>query len=406
MALLTAQQTASRLGVKLNTVYAYVSRGLLESHEDADRTSRFDSRQVEQLARRGRPRLASQESSINLLIETGLSSLSESGVVYRGHRVSDLVEHHSFEEVADLLWTGTLAASNHRPWPSNPVGPFDLPADQQVRVICALTTPTTLRWHAPEAATVATEARELIATVVDSLVMLGEPSSLRLPVGDRRLHRTIASRLWPRLTAMRVTPDKLKMLNTALIVMADHELATSTFAVRVAASTLASPSAAVLAGLGAMQGSLHGGASRLVRELLIDADQRGAAVAVQARLQSKDRIAGFGHRVYAGTDPRATLMLDLMRRTMPRHRSMVLAEDIIAVTEAKIGKHPNIDLALAVFELAMDMQPHSAETIFTVARMAGWMGHAIEEYSEPPLRFRARAHYTGPAPKQVSPRRR
>ena len=336
-----------------------------------------------------------------MLIKTGLSSLSETGVVYRGYRVADLVERHSFEEVADLLWTGSLATSKHRPWESAPVGPFDLPAEHQVRVICALTTGGELRWRAPGAEVVAAEGRALIATVVDSLRMVGEPNTVRLAVGNRRIDRSIASRFWPRLTALGATSERLKMLNTALICMADHELATSTFAVRVAASTLASPSAAVLAGLGAMQGALHGGASRLVRELLVDADHRGAAVAVQSRLQQKERIAGFGHTVYVGPDPRAALLLDLIRSSLPRHRAVLLADDLIDQTLDRIDKHPNVDLALAVFELTMEMEPGSAETIFTVARIAGWVAHTLEEYGETPLRFRARAHYTGPAPTRL-----
>ena len=336
-----------------------------------------------------------------MLIKTGLSSLSETGVVYRGYRVADLVERHSFEEVADLLWTGSLSTSKHRPWESAPVGPFDLPTEHQVRVICALTTDGELRWQAPGAEVVAAEGRALIATVVDSLRMVGEPNTVRLSVGNRRIDRSIASRFWPRLTALRATSERLKMLNTALICMADHELATSTFAVRVAASTLASPSAAVLAGLGAMQGALHGGASRLVRELLVDADHRGAAVAVQSRLQQKERIAGFGHKVYVGPDPRAALLLDLIRSSLPRHRAVLLADDLIDQTLDRIDKHPNVDLALAVFELTMEMEPGSAETIFTVARIAGWVAHTLEEYGETPLRFRARAHYTGPAPTRL-----
>ncbi len=399
MAMLTAQETSSRLGIKLSTVYAYVSRGLLESHQNDDRTSRFDSRQVEKLAVRGRPRLSSQASSINLLIETGLSSLSESGLVYRGHHVADLVERHCFEEVADLLWTGVLQAGKHMPWPSHPMGPFDVPIDQQVRVICAFAPPTPGRWQAPEPGIVAIEARVLLGTIVDSLMKLGAPVRTSLVIGDRRIGGTIAARLWPSLTQMKPTSASLRLLNTALILLADHELATSTFAVRVAASTLASPSAAVLAGLGAMQGPLHGGASRLARELLVDAEAMGAAKAVRSRLADKERIPGFGHKVYAGTDPRAALLLDQMARLWPRDRALLVAQDVIDETFKRIGKHPNIDIALATFELAMEMEPNSAETIFTVARVAGWLGHSIEEYSEAPLRFRARAHYVGPPAK-------
>ncbi len=199
------------------------------------------------------------------------------------------------------------------------------------------------------------------------------------------------------LTAQTPSPSLIHLLNSALILLADHELATSAFAVRVAASTHAAPSAAVLAGLGAMQGPLHGGASRLVRELLLDALDRGAHAPVSERVQGKKRIAGFGHRVYAGADPRAILLLDLLRRAMPKARALLVADEVTQEAYKLIKREPNVDLALAAIELATDMQPHSAETIFTVARIAGWLAHASEEYGQAPLRFRVRARYVGPS---------
>ncbi len=405
MPLLTASQTAERLGIKLNTVYAYVSRGLLDKRSARDGTSRFDSRQVEQLARRGRPRVSSQETSISLLIETGLTTLSEDGVAYRGYPSRSLIRTHTFEEVAELLWVGELHTGLPR-WKSVPMplvgDSASLPIDHQIRVITAqLPLPEGAGWEAPPPNEVVAFGRTMIATVVDSLPRVGTSTNVKLAFQGRSVSGSIAGRLWPVLSEQPATPARITLLNAILILMADHELASSTFAVRVAASTRAAPSAALLAGLGAMQGPLHGGASRLARELFDDADQRGAHRAVTERLQRKERLGGIGHRVYAGADPRAVLLFDLLREVAPTSRALAVADDIAHEARRQVKREPNVDLALAAFELSGSLQPHSSETIFTIGRMAGWLAHAIEEYAQPPLRFRARAHYTGPKPDSV-----
>jgi citrate synthase len=395
VALLTAQQVAIRLGIKLPSVYAYVSRGTLHRHLAADGTSRFDSRQVEQLARRGRPRLSSQVSSINLLIETSITRLSESELFYRAHAAGKLVRAYTFEEVAEYLWTADLQPSTGMWKPAEFSSPA-LPADQLIRVVCAQMPLSPTGWGVPLRSDVIEIGRMLISSCIEALPVLGVAKLPPLQLEGRSIRNTIAARLWPRLTAKRATPETLHALNTALIVMADHELATSTFAVRVAASTHASPTAVVLAGLGAMQGPLHGGASMLARDLLSDALNVGADTAVSQRLASGQRLAGFGHKVYVGADPRAVSLMLELRKASPQNRALVVADDLIAVAKQRIRRSPNIDLALAVFEQVADMQPGSAETIFTIARMAGWLAHALEEYEQPPLRFRVRAKYVGP----------
>jgi citrate synthase len=392
--LMTAQQTASRLGVKLPTIYAYVSRGTLDRVIAADGTSRFDSRHVERLARRGKPRLSSQVSSINLLIESGLTFLTESELRYRSHAVKSLIRTRTFEEVAKYLWTGQLEQRN-TPWASRGFPVIEARADQLIRIICAQLPTSFEGWAAPQAAEVVSTGELLIASIVDALPQHGTRVKIPLTIGDRSIRQSVAARLWPKLTTVPATSAWLQTLNTALILMADHELATSTFAVRVAASTHASPSAAVLAGLGAMQGPLHGGASRLARELLLDAERLGAEAAIGSRLERRERLAGFGHRVYVGTDPRATLLLREINRAAPGNRSLTVAHDLVDVAARRIRKDANIDLALAAFERVADMASGSAETIFTVARISGWLGHALEEYGEAPLRFRVRAQFTG-----------
>ena len=196
----------------------------------------------------------------------------------------------------------------------------------------------------------------------------------------------------------RPTPELVALLNSALVVMADHELAASTLAVRVAASTWASPAAAVSSGLGVLSGPLHGSASREGRVLLDRAMEVGAARAVRELRDEHRRVPGFGHRVYPGADPRATLLMGLLHAALAdrANRVVAVAEEIRIEVERQIGREPNVDFALATITAATAMPMDAGEVVMAVARTAGWLAHAIEEYSERPLRFRTRAAYIGP----------
>jgi len=189
------------------------------------------------------------------------------------------------------------------------------------------------------------------------------------PVGRSTDDASIAARLWPRLTARAATSERLALLDAALVLLADHEMAVSTVAARVAASAWASPAACVLAGLAAHSGVLHGAES---------------THAVAALRRGDDLSRWCGHIVYEGDDPRSSALLDLLADT--------------PVTRAvRANARPNVDLALAALAVDHDMIEGAGEAIFAVARTAGWLAHAAEEY-ERPFRFRPRASYVGPPP--------
>jgi citrate synthase len=175
-----------------------------------------------------------------------------------------------------------------------------------------------------------------------------------------------------------------------LIVLADHDLAVSTVAARVAASARANPYAVVSAGLGALDGPQHGAASTLAHRFLAEAlDDPVAALA--ERLRTGAPIPGFGHRVYRTRDPRTDLVLDRLGDVPVR-----AAVDAVAARLAgRPGGFPNVDLALAAVVHAHDLRSDAGEAIFAVARTVGWIAHALEEYAEPGLRFRAEGVYTG-----------
>lgn len=136
-------------------------------------------------------------------------------------------------------------------------------------------------------------ARSLIPTLVGALPEAGTAQW----AGDGR----IARQLWSRLTAREPDPDALAVLDLALALLVDHDLAASTLAVRVAASARAHPYAAVSAGLGALEGPLHGAAGRLAHRMLVEVlEQGGAAPVVAEYLRAGRRVPGLGHRLYRG----------------------------------------------------------------------------------------------------------
>ena len=182
-------------------------------------------------------------------------------------------------------------------------------------------------------------------------------------------------------------------MNAALVLMADHELATSTMAVRVAASVRSDPYDALLAGLATLAGPLHGGASQLAYEMLVVAERDGVPRALNDVLREQGRLPGFGHSVYKSGDPRFVALLALAEPLLSDERRALLHE-VIALAAAHDVPLANCDLALAALSWGTGMPPDTGRTIFAVARVAGWAAHYMEELTERPLRFRARAVYS------------
>jgi citrate synthase len=387
---LTADEAAERLGVKTATLYAYVSRGVLLRRRSPDGHSRFDPAEVDRLARRGRPRRGAGVSEVT--IESRVTALGADRPYFRGHDALALAVEHPIEEVAELLWTGELRASRH-PW----VAPAEatalaraaqagLPAEvlpiERLQVAVPILAALDPLRHNRDRATIASIGRTLVPALVECLP----------PVGEGTTDGAVATRLWPRITGRAGEKQLRDVLSTAMSLLADHELAASTLAARVAASVRADPYAVVLAGLGAMGGSLHGGASLAVESLLAEIDDPANAGRVIGQRQRRgERIPGFGHAVYRDGDGRADTLFDALRTAgVP----LDLADAVLAEAERRGLPRPNIDLALGTFARATGMITGGGEAIFAIARTVGWLAHAMEEY-EHPTRLRLRAHYTG-----------
>jgi citrate synthase len=232
--------------------------------------------------------------------------------------------------------------------------------------------------------------------------LLGVLARTPEPVGSAggpTADRTVAALLWPRLSGQRPTIARVRALDAALVLLADHELATSTLAARVAASTRANPFACVLAAIGAVSGPLHGRAAIGTHRVLAEALATGnAAAAVDGALEASERIPGFGHPLYDGLDPRASLLLDQVERIANAGTAATI-DAVRRIAVDATGAEPNVDFALGALAVAGGMPFGATEGVFAIGRTAGWIAHVLEEYDERPLRYRPRAIYTGFPPR-------
>ncbi|WP_318200875.1 citrate synthase [Streptomyces sp. SCL15-4] len=403
---LTTKETAELLGVKPETVYAYVSRGLLSSRRAAGgRASTFEAGEVEALARRNRREAAgSPGTGGDLSVRTRITLIERDRYYFRGVDAVELATRHPYEEVAEWLWTGRPAPGATFTAPAATVeaarravdalSEHASPVDRLRVAAIAAAAEDPLRFDLSEEAVLHT-ARTLVPTLVAAL-----PPARHGHKDDGPL----AHRLWGRLTGRPADEASLRVLDTALALLADHDLAASTLAVRVAASARAHAYAAVSAGLGVLEGPLHGAACGLAHRMLLDVLDQGTAVPVIAEeLRAGRRVPGLGHPLYTGEDPRARALFALLEQVPRAEPALLAARDVVATTARHTPLHANVDLALAVFTASSGMPAAAGETIFAVARTAGWIAHALEEYGERPLRMRPSGHYVGPRPPRTLP---
>src|SRR5579883_367247 len=405
--MLESEEAARRLGVKVSTLYAYVSRGLLVSHPaPTGRRRLFDVDDVERLARRSRESRPSDTRVAS--ITTSVTQLTDRGPCYRGQAAIDLAVSSTFEGAAEVVWGADGAEAEPGAWAALPMGPPPAGFSSLDRIRWAVLSAGAgdpLRSDArPER--VRRTARRLVAAAVDVLeptpsgTTAEDPTTEEPPAPEEhdlmveRSRRPLAATLTARLTPV-VTAPRVRAVDAALVVLADHELATSTMAVRLAASTRADVYDALLAGLSTLAGPLHGGASPNAYALLEAARRHGARRGLDDTLRWQGRLHGFGHSVYRDGDPRFEVLWDRFREVAgPEDRQ--LAEEILELAEREAVPFPNVDLALAAIAWSTGMAADAGQLLFMVARMVGWVAHYLEELGEPPLRYRARAVYATP----------
>lgn len=374
-----AGEALRRLGVRPQTLYAYVSRGRVRAEPDPaePRRSRYRTSDIAALAqRKSRGRKASAVAADAIawgepVLASAITTVADGRLYYRGRDAVLLAETETFEGVARLLRGG---GGNPAPRVLRRAPPWA--PTMRSRLFAALAARAAAdgpaRDHGPDK--LADEAASLLDAVADAVC--GQ-------VDGGPIHERLAR-------AFGCGVRGIDFVRRALVLLADHELNASTFASRVAASTGASLSAAALAGLSTLTGPLHGGMTARVSSLAAEAALAGPEETMAARLAHWTSTPGFGHPLYPEGDPRARALL----RLFPAPPAL---ESLREAVEAATGEHDNVDFALVALSDGLGLPPDAPFVIFAVARCAGWLAHALEQAASGSL-IRPRARYVGPAP--------
>jgi citrate synthase len=385
--LLTARQAADRLGIKLDTLYAYVSRGRIRSVTvPGSRERRYRPEDVEALLDpRSRDSLPRRPEGETLMPVIGSSiCLIENGkFYYRGRDAVALSETAALEEVAALLWRGERGADPAAERVAETH--FDKPARSGLIESCQIRLAALSDEDLPALDLTRPGVIRTGWRILDELSACIAPSSLsRGPI-----HCRLAA-------AWGLDESGTDILRRCLVLIADHELNASTFVARCVASTGATPYAVVGAALSALSGRRHGGETARVEALFLDlARERDPMALMAGRLARDERLPGFGQFLYPAGDPRAVAILAALSTAAPKTCPPI--EAAAAAGFRLTGHRPNVDFALAAAAAGLGLPRGAALGLFIVGRTIGWIAHAIEQYESGTL-IRPRARYLGPRP--------
>ncbi len=338
-------------------------------------------------------------------------------LAYRGFDIHDLAPHATFEEVCYLLWHGRLPNRAELGDLQSQFAAGRALPDGVIRLLRQLPPSEamdTLRTAASALAHYDRDASDdspaanyrkavrLTAQMGSLVAAIGRLEQNHGPIDPGPVMGFAANFLY-QLTGQRPDALAVRALDCALVLHADHELNASTFAARVAAATLTDIHSAIVCGIGALKGPLHGGANAEVMKLLLDfgatASPERVESTIREKLAKKEKIPGFGHRVYKTMDPRAVhlrqLSKDLGKRSGQTHW-VEMSERIEALVKGEKKLNPNVDFYSASMYYALGIPVSLYTPIFAVSRTSGWTAHVLEQYANNRL-IRPRAEYTGPS---------
>ena len=387
---LDANGATKLLGISRATLYAYVSRGFVRSEPvpGRSRERRYAREDLERLRVRAEERKNPEKAAQHALrwgvpiLESAITLIAGGKLYYRGYDAGELARTRSLEDVASLIWTGSFDADIFDT-PLHVVGGESAPdlrfvsrAQSVLPLVAARDglafdlRPRAVAqtgWRIVNLLTsVAAVSSELAPTVEETLAHAWAPSSKQAPA----------------------------LIRAALILCADHELNVSAFTARCVASAGSNPYAVVLAGLAALEGAKHGGATERVEALFDEVRRvRDPRKALADRLRRGAGVDGFGHQLYPNGDPRATLLLDML----PKSKELTFARSLADAAESVLGERPTLDFGLVAVSRALGLPRGSALALFAIGRTIGWIAHAIEQY-ETGTMIRPRAKYVGTSP--------
>lgn len=390
-----APAAARHLGIAVRSLYAYVSRGQIRSMPgEHGRPRLYAFGDLERLRVRRDARAGHGAVAAGALrwgepvLDSAITAITPRGPAYRGRLATDLAAGTPFENVAELLWSGYLPAQPIR-WP-----PGALPVAQISRLatgrapldlmplivqVVALSDPD--RDDARPDALI-TRGRRVIPLLAAALAPGFAPAAVTRALTATRVAE-IAAR------ALGLADEQAPLIDTVLVLLADHELNASSFTARVAASTDADPYACITAAMATLSGPKHGTASAAVARFATEvASPEAARAAVRALRKRGEVPPGFGHPLYPAGDPRAVPLLAAAAR-------LGRAKTILAIVDAVTDAAPTVDVGLVALTTALGLPASSGAGLFAVARAAGWLAHALEQRAANFL-LRPRARYTGP----------
>lgn len=369
------------LGVQPQTVYAYVSRGKLEVTPDStdSRRSLYRAEDVSGLAKRKQAGRKHETLAANTLfgaepsIPTAISTFFRGRLYYRGQDAIALAQSATLEETAQLLWEAEQSVDFSTSFPHSIELPGRVAAFTTLGRLAASGHSTRGRLKR----VLHEEAQALVGQLANTFG--AEP----IRTGSRPLHLRFAK-------GWRKTGSLPNLLRTAMVLLADHELTSSAFASRIAASTGASLPACLLTGLTTLSGPLHGDASGRVQALFDEVERLGEDKVVDHYLSSALPFAGFGHPIYPDGDPRAAALLAMFEPTE------VISRFIAKVTQLT-GLQPNIDVSLAALVARYRLPADAAFGLFSTARSVGLLAHGMEQLGVAQV-IRPRGRYIGITP--------
>ncbi|MBF5042171.1 helix-turn-helix domain-containing protein [Aggregicoccus sp. 17bor-14] len=405
---LSSAEAAALLDVKLPTLYAYVSRGLLHSIPSPDtKKRRYRREDVVRLkarhdARSGHgPVAASALRWGEPVLDSAITSVSGGRLRYRGHDAVELATGGThFEALAELLWTGALPAEPPA-WSAPGLG---LPGAVLASLVGNAPAPVSvLQVLVP--ALGARDADRFLATPEAELprarvLLLRMAAALALPASPSRAQAALQAPSVAHAAVValgaRPTPGAVRLVDLALGLFADHELNASTFTARVAASTGTDLYACIAAALASVSGPRHGASCDRVEALLAEVGRpERAASTLQARARRGDAHFAFGHLLYPAGDPRTQPLVQAALALAPKLPALRTLEAVIQVGEQATGQRAAADFGLVAAALAAGLPPGSATALFALGRTAGWVAHVLEQRAAGFL-LRPRARYVGP----------
>jgi citrate synthase len=401
---LTGSQAAEFLGVKSSTLYAYVSRGLIESVPAQNARERWyrmtDLIRLRQSVRGFKAVRESEPANwTGPVIKSAITEIRESGHRYRGENALALARSDTpFEAVAELLWETDTESETYVQWKD--IKPFTLPA-RLLDVPADVDILDLLKLLLVDLEMSDTVCRKLNADdVYDTAHSLIVTMAVTVGLSTDRADYVLESKFPIAKTLLAALSgdhslEKARLINCALVLCADHELNASALAARIAASCDASLYSCLLSALGTFSGSMHGSASRRAEDIVTNSLKFDSVKSwLKSYLRDNERVPGFGTELYSGGDPRARAMIEAAKEIGNRGRNFKRLIEIVDCVLDELDLEPNLDVGLAAISYAISLPPGSGTTIFAISRTAGWIAHAIEQRLYGAV-IRPRARYIG-----------